>query len=126
MMEIDLQSPVPVYLQVADRIKAGCLAGRWRPGDRIPPVREMAALLRINPNTVAKAYKLLQEQSIIEGRHGGGNFIMPRPEAQLAEEREKFLAAELTALLERTDRFGIGRAEVLAKLTELCRREENA
>ncbi|MGE4563688.1 MAG: GntR family transcriptional regulator [Victivallaceae bacterium] len=125
-MEIDLQSPVPVYLQVADWIKAGCLAGRWRPGDRIPPVREMAALLRINPNTVAKAYKLLQEQTVIEGRHGGGNFIAPRPEAQLAEDRRAFLETELAALLERTDRFGVPHAEVLAKLTELCRRKENA
>lgn len=116
MIEIDITSATPVYRQIVGEIKAGRLTGRWRAGDRIPPVRELAAALRINPNTVAKAYRQLQVDGVIAGRQGGGNFVVPMTAESLRRERLAQLDSELRGLLNRTDRLGISRAEVLAAL----------
>ncbi len=70
MFYLDMASGVPVYLQIAAGIRAERLSGRYRTGDRIPPVRELALALRVNPNTVAKAYRYLQEEGFLESRPG--------------------------------------------------------
>ena len=111
-MKLDLMSDVPIYRQIGDGIRGEILCGRYRPGDRIPPVRELALALRINPNTVARAYRELQENGVLESRPGGGNFVAAAAEGELEERREAALRAELERLFERTDRLGITRERV--------------
>ena len=74
-IEINPSSGVPIYLQIINQIKYSIAAGALKPGDKIPAVRELAAQLRINPNTVAKAYRELQHEKIIVTRWGEGSFV---------------------------------------------------
>jgi GntR family transcriptional regulator len=68
-------SAVPVYLQLIEQVKHAIDVGALVPGDQLPPIRQAAEELVINPNTVAKAYRELEHDGIIELRHGSGAFV---------------------------------------------------
>ena len=73
--DIDFRSSVPIYRQVIQAIKLEMLSGRLQPGDQLPPIRELAKILKLNPNTVAKAYYNLEEEGFIESKRGSGNWV---------------------------------------------------
>ncbi len=117
-MKIDLKSGVPIYLQIVEQVKVSALFGRYRNGDRLPPVRELAMELRINPNTVAKAYQMLKDESIIDSRPGGGNFISLQQKNTDAM-RETMLSGELQDVIAKADALGVPRdrlAEIFKQL----------
>ena len=68
-------SAVPVYLQLIDQVKHAIDVGALSPGDQLPAIRRVAEDLVINPNTVAKAYRELEHERVIELRHGSGAFV---------------------------------------------------
>ena len=68
-------SGVPIYLQLMEQVKHGIETGALRPGEQLPGIRPLAEELVINPNTVAKAYRELEHEGIIELRHGAGAFV---------------------------------------------------
>ena len=72
---IDYSSGVPVYLQLVQQVKAALTAGTLRDGDQLPSVRALAEELRVNRNTVAKAWKELEAEGILENRQGAGCFV---------------------------------------------------
>jgi GntR family transcriptional regulator len=72
---IDFNSSVPVYRQVIQAIKLEMLSGRLQPGNQLPPIRELAKILKLNPNTVAKAYYNLEEEGFVESKRGSGNWV---------------------------------------------------
>ena len=74
-MSINPNSPVPVYLQIADHIRGAVAAGVYRPGEAIPSVRTLALDLTVNPNTVQRAYEELEREALIESRKGLGMFV---------------------------------------------------
>ena len=74
-MNINPNSPVPVYLQIADYIRRAVAAGVYRPGEAIPSVRALALDLTVNPNTVQRAFEELEREELIEGRKGLGMFV---------------------------------------------------
>ena len=74
-MSINPNSPVPVYLQIADYIRGAVAAGVYRPGEAIPSVRTLALDLTVNPNTVQRAYEELEREALIESRKGLGMFV---------------------------------------------------
>jgi GntR family transcriptional regulator len=69
-------SGVPAYLQIVEQVRQALRLGRLEPGDRLPTVREVAAALAINPNTVLKAYRELEHEQLVEGRHGLGTYVV--------------------------------------------------
>ncbi|MCP5107343.1 MAG: GntR family transcriptional regulator [bacterium] len=71
-MNIDTASPVPVYKQAAQAVKVEILAGRLKDGDPLPPIRELAKIIKLHPNTVAKVYAALQEEGFVLGKVGSG------------------------------------------------------
>src|SRR6185295_10931083 len=71
---IDLDDAVPIYAQIERQIRALLGSGHWKPGDRLPSVRETAVRLEVNPLTVVKAYRHLQEEGLLETRPGSGVF----------------------------------------------------
>ena len=118
-MKVDPAGNIPLYQQIADGIRAETLSGRRREGEQIPSVRELASALRINPNTVAKAYRMLQEEGVIESRPGGGNYIAKRDASAVETERAARLDAEINSFLSQTDSYGIPRTDVLKRLMKI-------
>src|SRR4026209_1471899 len=72
-------SGVPIYLQLMEQVKHGIETGALRPGEQLPGIRPLAEELVINPNTVAKAYRELEHEGVIELRHGAGAFVSAAP-----------------------------------------------
>lgn len=107
-MKIDPDSGTPIYLQIIDELKTAVLCGRYRDGDRVLPVRELAVQLRVNPNTVAKAYRLMQDEGLLVSRPGGGTFIAVPEAFSLRREREEAIAAQLGRLVAKAKAFDIG------------------
>src|SRR6266567_540163 len=68
-------SGVPIYLQLMEQVKHAIETGALRPGEQLPGIRPLAEELVINPNTVAKAYRELEHEGILELRHGAGAFV---------------------------------------------------
>jgi GntR family transcriptional regulator len=75
-------SGVPIYLQLMEQVKHGIETGALRPGEQLPGIRPLAEELVINPNTVAKAYRELEHEGVIELRQGAGAFVSARARAQ--------------------------------------------
>lgn len=107
-MKIDPDSGTPIYLQIIDELKTAVLSGRYRDGDRVLPVRELAVQLRVNPNTVAKAYRLMQDEGLLVSRPGGGTYIAVPEAFSLRREREEAIAAQLGRLVAKAKAFDIG------------------
>src|SRR5919206_1220291 len=83
-------SGVPIYLQLMEQVKHAIETGALRPGEQLPGIRPLAEELVINPNTVAKAYRELEHEGVIELRHGAGAFVT-------ANERPKKMTDALRA-----------------------------
>ena len=75
-------SGVPIYLQLMERVKHAVETGALRPGEQLPGIRPLAEELVINPNTVAKAYRELEHEGVIELRHGAGAFVTANARAK--------------------------------------------
>jgi GntR family transcriptional regulator len=84
-LEIDFRSGIPIYLQVVDRIKERIVDGKLKPGDQLPTVRSLALELRVNFNTVARAYRILDETGTISTQQGRGTYVMNMPPPEVSE-----------------------------------------
>jgi len=93
-IEIDFRSGIPIYMQVVERIKEHIASGRLIPGDQLPTVRSLALELRINFNTVARVYRILDESGIISTQQGRGTYVMniPLPEISVKIRQEALKA----------------------------------
>ncbi len=76
---LDTRSGVPTYLQLAQQVRQAVRLGILRPGDQLPTVKDVVGGLAINPNTVLKAYRVLDREGIVEGRRGVGTFVTSAP-----------------------------------------------
>ncbi|MDD3108236.1 MAG: GntR family transcriptional regulator [Alistipes sp.] len=92
----------PIYLQIVAWICEKVLRGEWHEGERIPSVRELGALLQVNPNTVMRAYERLQAEQVIYNQRGIGYFVaQDAVQGVLGAQRAEFLESELPRLLDR-------------------------
>jgi GntR family transcriptional regulator len=78
-IQVDLRSKTPAYLQILEHVRGLVASGALRPGDQLPTVRQLAADLRINFNTVARAYRLLDEAGVISTQQGRGTYVVEAP-----------------------------------------------
>ena len=107
-LELDFRSGIPIYLQIVERIKEQIASGRLNPGDQLPTVRAMALELRVNFNTVARAYRLLDEAGIISTQQGRGTYILEMPPPEVAESlRQQALQALMEKFLSDAARLGV-------------------
>jgi len=112
-MEIDFRIHVPIYIQLMEFIKGRIAAGELKPGDQLPTVRQLAADLRVNFNTIARTYRLLDEEGIISTQHGRGTFILnPLPEKDAKELRRKGLRRLTREYLTSAHKLGYNPEEV--------------
>ena len=113
-LSVDPRSPKPVYQQVVDGIKEAVAKGTLAQGDRMPSVRELAAGMTINHNTVARAYQELERDHVIEVVRGHGTFVAAfRPHADRAE-RVRAVAARIRELLIEAHHLQMSEEDLLA------------
>jgi GntR family transcriptional regulator len=112
-LEIDFRSGIPIYLQVVERIKESIASGRITPGDQLPTVRSLALELRVNFNTVARSYRILDEIGIISTQQGRGTYVMHIPPPEVSEKiRQKALKALTRRYLADAERLGASPEEL--------------
>ena len=98
MLHIDFRSGLPIYTQIVNQVQTQVAGGILKPGDQLPTVRALAEELRVNFNTVARAYRILDEARIISTQQGRGTYITEIPPPQVTE---KLRRESLQALTER-------------------------
>jgi GntR family transcriptional regulator len=105
-------SGVPIYLQLMEQVKHSIETGALRPGEQLPGIRPLAEELVINPNTVAKAYRELEHEGVIELRHGAGAFVSASARAKKATDRLRAGQTLVDAAVERLRARGVTDEEI--------------
>ena len=113
LFQLNFKSPKAVYLQLVDQVKAAAAAGAVRPGDPLPGIRPLAEELRVNRNTVAKAYAELESQGIIETLAGKGCFVRSNASPFRKDVRRRLLAETMDDVVVHAHHLQIGKAEFL-------------
>ena len=114
MFTLDYRDARPIYTQICDGIREQILTGVLREGDKLPSVRELAMELAINPNTIQRSYRALEDEGWIASVAGKGSFVCAVP--QSLERDQKLLWEELEKLMQRFAYLGIDRAQVIRYL----------
>ncbi len=118
LIQLNFKSGKPVYLQVVDQVKAAAASGALRPGEPLPSIRPLAEQLRINRNTVAKAYAELEGQGVIETLAGRGCFLKENHSPFRKEVRLKMLAEEIDAAIVQAHHLQVGEREFLELVSD--------
>jgi GntR family transcriptional regulator len=117
---LDQRSGLPMYLQLMQQVKEALRLGLLDVGDQLPTVREVVSVLAINPNTVAKAYRELEREGLVDARPGRGTFIASTLVASSLESQE-VLRDALLAWLREAQRAGIDDESILALISRTVR-----
>ena len=125
-LEIDFRSGIPIYLQVVDRIKEMIVNGRLKHGDQLPTVRALALEMRVNFNTVARSYRILDDAGIISTQQGRGTYILDEPAPEVSEAMRRTAFEALTdRYLADAARLGFSSAEIITFLKKQTDQENN-
>jgi GntR family transcriptional regulator len=116
-LQLNFKTGKPVYLQIVDQVKAAAASGATRAGDPLPSIRPLAEELRINRNTIAKAYAELESQGVIETLPGKGCFIRANSSPYKKEVRMKLLAQAVDDAVVQAHHLQVSKADFL-ELTE--------
>ena len=111
--QLNFKSGKPVYLQLVDQVKAAAASGAVQPGEPLPSIRPLAEELRVNRNTVAKAYAELESQRVIETIAGKGCFVRASSSPFKKDVRLKLLAEEIDEAVVQAHHLQIAKTEFL-------------
>ncbi len=116
---MEFHSQRAIFLQIADLLTDGILEKKWAAEERIPSVRELAASIEVNPNTVMRAYTFLQDQDIITNKRGIGFFVSTDSISKIIElKRTEFIALEVPKISKTLKLLNISFAEMGRMLKE--------
>jgi GntR family transcriptional regulator len=110
--QIDPRSPIPLYVQIADRIRIAVAAMELMPGIALPSVRQLASQLRVSPATVVQAYRELEEAGVVESRQGAGTFVRELAEPKREAERQRLARRLVRHLLQEASVLGVTRGDL--------------
>lgn len=111
LLQINFKSGKPVYLQVVDQIKAATASGALQPGEALPCIRPLAEELRVNRNTIAKAYSELENLGVIETIQGKGCFVKENQASLRKDVRRRMLIEEIDQVIVQAHHLQISRDE---------------
>ncbi|HHV16410.1 MAG TPA: GntR family transcriptional regulator [Gelria sp.] len=111
-LDINPRSSTPIYQQLVDGVKELVARGILEPGERMPTVREMAAELSLNPNTIAKAYQRLEQEGIIETMRSRGTFVADRTVVFDKETAKQQLSDQVEKVLVEAYHLGLNREDI--------------
>jgi GntR family transcriptional regulator len=113
LLALNFKSGKPVYLQVVDQVKAAAASGALQPGEPLPSIRPLAEQLRVNRNTIARAYAELESQGVIQTLPGKGCFLTENGSPFRSEVRREMLAEEIDAAIVQAHHLQVGREDFL-------------
>ena len=123
MISIDYQSKLPLYEQIAQRFQTLILKGALPPDAQMPSVRTMAVELSINPNTIQKAYSLLEQQGYIYPVKGRGNFVSDS--SALVRQEKKSLLEDVRQLIQEGKELGVRQTEFIQVIDRIYRKGDS-
>lgn len=113
-----MEPGVPIYLQILRHIKRGVVAGVIQNGDELPSRRMLSSMLGVNPNTVQKAYRVLEEEALIQS-HAGARSYMVLDGATVRRIRAELLESDVLALVQAIRQMGVDKRDALALVERL-------
>lgn len=117
VVTLDARDATPIYAQLERGLRAAIAAGRLKPGDQLPTVRQLAVDLRVNANTVARVYSELERAGVLETRRGVGSFVLATAEqARPRKEHDRRLRALATRVLADAAEAGFTPHELIEEL----------
>lgn len=122
-MQWELNSDKPVYLQLVEQIKAGIISGYYKPGDKLPSVRELAAQVTVNPNTMQKAMTELERTGLIYTNRTSGRFITS-DEDMIKQLKGISAREQIIDFLDRMKQLGFTPEETYELITEIVRKNQ--
>ncbi len=112
-LQLDFRSGLPIYIQITNQIESQVIGGKLQPGDQLPTVRALASDLRVNFNTVARAYRMLDEARIISTQQGRGTYITEKPPPDVSEKlRRETLEALTQRYISEATRLEFSKSEI--------------
>ena len=123
---VDPDDPVPIADQIVYRVLYGIARGIYRPGDQLPTVRDVATRLKVNPNTVSKAYRDLARDGVLVSRHGTGVFVADGATALATEWRQALVLQKFERAVGEALDAGLSAAEIQEVLIEALGRTARA
>jgi GntR family transcriptional regulator len=119
LLQIDFRSGLPIYTQIVNQVQAQVVGGVLKPGDQLPTVRALAEELRVNFNTVARAYRILDVARIISTQQGRGTYITDVPPPKVTEQlRKKSLEALTHQFIKEAMRLDFSKTEIIQTVKE--------
>lgn len=123
-IHLDFRSGTPIYTQIVEQVTQQAISGELKPGEQLPTVRALALELRVNFNTVARAYRLLDEAGIISTQQGRGTYILEAPPPERTGRlRQQALAALTRDYLNEAFHLGCSQDEIMNTLKEQLGKE---
>lgn len=113
LLALNFKSGKPVYLQVVDQVKAAAASGALQPGEPLPSIRPLAEQLRVNRNTIARAYAELESQGVIQTLPGKGCFLTDNGSPFKSEVRREMLSEDIDAAIIQAHHLQVGREDFL-------------
>jgi len=118
-LQLDFRSGLPIYIQITNQIENQVVGGKLQPGDQLPTVRALASDLRVNFNTVARAYRMLDEARIISTQQGRGTYITEIPPPEVKEKlRNETLEALARKYIGEALRMEFSKSEIKQMLSD--------
>ena len=112
-MPWNLNSDRPIFLQIVERIQTDIISGKYKPGDKLPSVRDLASEASVNPNTMQKAFSELERTGLVSTQRTAGRFITE--DTELIDELKKDFAKEkITEFIDLMQKLGFSKEEILA------------
>ena len=118
LIQLNFKSGKPVYLQIVDQIKAAAASGALQPGEALPYIRPLAEELRVNRNTIAKAYSELESLGVIETLPGKGCFLKENNSPLRKEIRRRMLTEDIDQAIVQAHHLQVPREEFLKLVNE--------
>lgn len=122
-MQWELNTDKPVYLQLVEQIQAGIISGYYKPGDKLPSVRDLAAQATVNPNTMQKAMTELERTGLIYTNRTSGRFITS-DEAMIKLLKGQSVREEILAFIDRMKQLGFDPEETLTLINEIVKNKD--
>ncbi len=116
-MEWIFRSDLPIYSQLVERIKLGIVSGSFRPGERLPSVRDMAAEAGVNPNTMQRALQELERDGMVYAQRTAGRFVTEDMRV-IEHTKKQFAEEQIRSFLDAMGKLGYRREEILSLLAE--------